>query len=173
MEKYEFMLADCDDVPEIVNLYHSLIGTPGCTWDLEYPSKESAQSDIGAGCLYILKQSGCISAPAKIVAAASAGTLNELGHLRWKPKNPCELARIGVLPSAQRQGVGTLILQNVIAAMKGKGFDGIRMLVSKTNPAALALYDKNGFERCGETFMFEIDFYCYQMCFKYERHDDQ
>ena len=39
------------------------------------------------------------------------------------------------------------------------------MLVSKTNPAALALYEKNGFERRGETFMYDIDFYCYQIDF--------
>jgi ribosomal protein S18 acetylase RimI-like enzyme len=34
------------------------------------------------------------------------------------------------------------------------------MLVSKTNTAALALYDKNGFERCGEVF---ISMICYEM----------
>jgi ribosomal protein S18 acetylase RimI-like enzyme len=39
------------------------------------------------------------------------------------------------------------------------------MLVSKTNNAALALYEKNGFERCGEVFRFGIDFYCYQITF--------
>jgi ribosomal protein S18 acetylase RimI-like enzyme len=88
-----------------------------------------------------------------------------LDHLYWGPKNPCELARIGVIPTMQKQGVGTIILQNVINAMKKKGFDGIRMIVSKTNPAALALYDKNGFVMCGKTVMFGMDFYCYQMNF--------
>ena len=53
----------------------------------------------------------------------------------------------------------------MIEAVKDRDFDGIRMLVSKTNPAALALYDKNGFEKCGETYMYGIHFYCYQMNF--------
>lgn len=156
--KYIFQPANYDDIPEIVNIYHSLIGTPGCTWDLEYPSKESAESDISNESLYVLRTKN----DNKIIAVASAGNFDELSHLQWKPKKPCELARIGVIPTMQKQGIGTIILQNIIDKMKEKGFDGIRMLVSKTNPAALALYDKNGFENCGETFMFDINFYCYQ-----------
>ncbi len=146
----------------IINIYHSLIGTPGCTWSADYPCKDTAWSDIENKSLYILKENS------KIIAAASAGAFDELAHLQWELENPCELARLGVLPSFQKRGIGTIILQNVIAAVKEKGFDGIRMLVSKTNPAALALYHKNGFKQCGETFMYDIDFYCYQM--KFSRH---
>lgn len=159
MNKYNFLLADMNDIHEIVEIYHSLIGTPGCTWDLDYPNRESAEYDIENKSLYILKEND------KIIAVASAGSFGELGHLQWKPKNPCELMRIGVISSMQKRGIGTIILQNVISAMKEKGYDGIRMIVSKTNPAALALYDKNGFEICGETFMFETDWYCCQMTF--------
>ena len=162
MEEYVFSLASYDDIPEIVAIYHSLIGTPGCTWDLDYPSRESAESDYQSKSLYVLKKDG------KIVAAASAGDFNELGHLRWTPEHPCELARIGVTPSMQKQGIGTALLQNVMKTMREKGFDGIRMLVSKTNPAALALYEKNGFSKCGEVFMYDIDFYCYEIKFGLE-----
>jgi len=159
MDDYNFLLASPNDIPEIINIYHTLIGTPGCTWGLDYPNLETAESDIKNESLYALKDDG------KIIAVASAGAFNELGHLRWKPKNPCELARISVAPAMQRQGIGTIILQNAMNAVKNKGFDGIRMLVSKTNPAALSLYEKNGFERCGEVFMYDIDFYCYQIEF--------
>jgi L-amino acid N-acyltransferase YncA len=159
MDDYTFLLASYDDITEIVDIYHSLIGTPGCTWDLDYPNRESAESDISRSSLYILKKND------KIVAVASADAFNELGHLQWTPQNPCELARIGVIPSMQKQGIGTLILQNVIRTIREKGYDGIRMLVSKTNPAALALYDKNRFVKCGEVFMYDIDFFCYEMKF--------
>lgn len=159
MSYYEFQLANHDDIPEIVSIYHSLIGIPGCTWNLDYPSKETAENDINNNWLYTLKKHD------KIVAVASAGDINELRDLQWKLKKPCELARIGVNPEFQKQGVGTIILQNIIRTAKDKGYDGIRMLVSKMNPAALGLYDKNGFERCGEVFKFDIDFYCYQIIF--------
>jgi ribosomal protein S18 acetylase RimI-like enzyme len=157
LDSYEFLLANHDDIPEIVSIYHSLVGTPGCTWDLDYPSKESAEYDIDNKFLYVLKTKG------KIIAVSSIGEFNELRNLSWKPQKPCELMRIGVSPAFQKQGNGTIILQNIIRIVKEKGYDGIRMLVSKTNCAALALYDKNGFERCGEVFKFDIDFYCYQI----------
>jgi ribosomal protein S18 acetylase RimI-like enzyme len=159
LSNYEFQLANYDDILEIVSIYHRLIGTPGCTWNLDYPSKETAENDINNDWLYTLKKYD------KIVAVASVGDFNELRDLQWKPKKPCELARIGVDPSFQKQGIGTIILKNIMWTAKEKGYDGIRMLVSKTNTAALALYDKNGFERCGEAFKFDIDFYCYQITF--------
>ena len=157
---YTFSLAGNDDIPEIISIYNGLIGTPGCTWNAEYPSIETAESDINRKSLYMLKHKE------EIVAVVSAGPFDELGHLKWKPKNPCELARIGVIPSMQRRGVGTAVLHNVISAMMEKGYDGIRMIVSKNNPVALALYNKNGFEICGEAFMYGFDFYCYQMLFE-------
>ena len=160
MDGYEFGLANYNEIPEIVSIYHSLIGTPGCTWSLDYPNEETAEDDIKNNWLYTLKMND------KIIAVASAGKFDDWEHLmQWKPKNPCELARIGVNPAFQKQGIGTIILQYVIKEMKEQGFGGMRFIVSKTNPAALALYDKNGFERCGEAIIFDIDWFCYQMVF--------
>lgn len=159
MNKYEFRLAKPDEIPEIVSIYHSLVGTPGCTWNLYYPSQETARDDIKHEYLYVLKMEG------EIVAVASVGQFDELADLSWKPQNPCELARIGVSPVYQKQGIGTIMLQSIIGVAKGNGYDGIRFLVSRNNPAALALYEKNGFERCGEVFRYDIDFYCYQITF--------
>jgi len=159
MGEYDFSLANRGDIPEIHALYRSCIGAPGCTWDDDYPNDETAESDIKIDSLYILRDGG------KIIAAASAGPFYELGHLQWKPKNPCELARIGVVPGMRSKGVGTVILRNVIGAVGKRGYDGIRMLVSVTNHPALRLYEKNGFKRCGETRMFEMEFYCYQLVF--------
>ena len=159
MDGYTFQLANRDEIPEIVRIYHSLVGTPGCTWNLDYPNEETAEDDIHNNWLYTLKQCD------KIIAVASVGDFGDWKDLQWKPKKPCELARIGVNPAFQKQGVGTIILQHTIRVAKEQGFDGMRFIVSKTNPAALALYDKNGFERCGETIQFDMDWYCYQMVF--------
>lgn len=157
VDGYEFLLANYDDIPQIIDIYHSLIGTPGCAWSLDYPDRDTVESDVDSKSLYVLKKNGII------IAVASVGEFNELGHLQWTLKVPCELARLGVISTLQKQGIGTTILKNIIETAKEKGFDGIRMLVSKTNPAALALYDKNGFEKCGEVSMYDIDFYCYQI----------
>jgi len=159
MEDYTFQLASHDEIPEIVSIYHSLLGMPGCAWSRDYPSKETAKDDVNNNWLYKLKKNG------EIIAVVSIGDFDEIGDLSWKPKNPCELARLGVVPAFQKQGIGTIILQHTINTAKALGYDGIRMLVSKTNPIALALYEKNNFERCGEIFRFNIDYYCYQMVF--------
>ena len=161
MSEYEFRPANKGDIPEIVGVYRGLIGAPGCTWDLDYPSEETAEYDVKNEYLYILKNEN------RIIAAASFGDFNELGDLAWKPKNPCELMRIGVRRAYHKKGFGTIMLRNIIAAAKGKGYDGIRMLVNKNNHAALAMYDGNGFERCGEVYKFGSDYYCYQMEFQH------
>lgn len=157
MDSYEFLLANHDEIPQIINIYHSLIGIPGCAWSLDYPNRETAKSDVDSKSLYVLKKNGII------IGVVSVGEFNELGHLQWTLNRPCEMARLGVIPTLQKQGIGTTILKNIIKTAKEKGFDGIRLLVSKTNPAALALYDKNGFEKYGEVSMYDIDFYCYQI----------
>lgn len=84
MSNYEFQLANYDDLFEIVSIYHRLIGTPGCTWNLDYPNKETAENDINNGWLYTLKKYD------KIVAVASVGDFDELRDLQWKPEKPCE-----------------------------------------------------------------------------------
>ena len=159
MGNYEFLLANCGDIAEIICLYHSVIGTPGCAWNLNYPDIESARLDIENESLYILKEND------KIIAAASIGRPDEPEDFLWELQNPCELARVCVTPLKQKQGVGAIVLQHSIIKAKEKKFDGIIMLVSKSNIAALALYDNNGFEKCGEMVMYDIDFYCYQMKF--------
>lgn len=40
MHGYDFRPADYDDIPEVVAIYRSLVGTPGCTWDFDYPSRK-------------------------------------------------------------------------------------------------------------------------------------
>lgn len=160
MNSYIFLLAEQDNIDEILYFYHSLIGTPGCTWHLDYPNREIVESDIHCESLYMLRDTDN-----NLISVAAAGINDELQELHWNTKNPCDLARIGVLSKRQNQGIGTIMLRNVVNAVKKRRFDGIRMLVSKNNPSALALYDKNGFTKCGETMMYGIDFYCYEMIF--------
>ena len=161
MDNYEFVLATKDDVSEIMDIYRSLVGTPGCTWNEHYPDTATVESDISSKSLYVLKMNDKIVA----VAAASTGDFADLNDFEWAPKNPCLLARLAVKPSMHKRGIGTIILENTIKAVKENGHDGIVMLVSKVGIPAQALYEKHGFERCGETFMYGIDFYRYEIKF--------
>lgn len=155
-----FRLAKVEDITTILSLYQSLIGTPGCTWSIEYPTIMDIKHDIDNHSLYCM-----CGEDDSIIAVAAAGNDDELCHLSWdeRMKNPCELARVGVKRSMQNHGLGYAIVEHVINDVKRRGFDGIRMLVSKTNPSALALYGKLNFHRCSETKMYNKDWYCYEM----------
>jgi len=159
MNRYELSLAKHIDIPKIMDIYRSLIGTPGCTWNEYYPDNEIVEQDINNNSLYTLTSDG------DILAVATVCQLDELKTLDWKPQNPCEFARLAVKPSLHKQGIGTTILQHIMQVAKDKGHDGVVMLVSKENIAALALHEKYGFVKCGETHMYDIDFYCYQLMF--------
>ena len=160
LNNLEFKLAEKTELNEIINFYHSFIGTSGCTWHLDYPNEEIVRNDIDSQSLYTLRDK-----ENTLVAVAAAGKSDELLELEWSLKKPCDLARIGVALALQGQGFGTIMLKQVINAVAERGFDGIRMLVNKNNPAALALYNKNGFRKCGETRMYDRDFFCYEMNF--------
>ena len=137
-----------------------MIDTPGCTWSDAYPTEELVLRDIRTNLLYTLKD-----AQGNLIAAAAAGPDDELKDLPWDMENPCELARVAVSLSLQNQGIGSYLLKQVVAAVKARGFDGIRMLVNVHHPHALALYDKNGFQRLGTVWMYGHEFFRYQMKF--------
>lgn len=156
--EFLFRLAEQGDETNILMLYKSIIGTQGCTWHADYPSILNVMTDIQMESLYCLTDD-----EGKIIAAAAAGPFDELKDLSWDAKmaKPCELARIGVLPSMQRKGVASKLLSAVIEDCKRRGFDGMRFIASKTNYNALMLYRKFGFLEVGEVFRYGHDFCCY------------
>lgn len=156
--EYKFRLAEQEDEKNILKVYKSIIGTQGCTWDEEYPSIEGIITDIKMKSLYCLTDD-----KGEIIAVATAGPLNELNDITWDSRmtKPCELVRIGVLPSHQKKGIASKLLDAVIGDCKSRGFNGMRFLVSKTNCNALILYSKFGFQKVGEVFRYGHDFDCY------------
>jgi GNAT superfamily N-acetyltransferase len=155
-DTYEFALAGPADGPEVMALYHSLLGTPGCAWSENYPDIETVESDIADNSLYVLKDNG------KIISAAAVGAFDAPDGIACRLKNPRELSRLGVAFERQGRGVGGVMLRHIIQAVRDLGYDGVCLLVSKAHPAALALYQKHGFTRRGEVFAYGVDFYYYE-----------
>ena len=65
------------DADEILALYRSVIGTPFCVWNENYPGQPEVDADIVAGTLYITTEAE------KIMGAISIVPLNELDHLAF------------------------------------------------------------------------------------------
>ncbi|KQZ75334.1 ribosomal protein S18-alanine N-acetyltransferase [Nocardioides sp. Root151] len=56
-----------------------------------------------------------------------------------------DLARIGVHPSRQREGIAAALLEHVLDAADDDGADRMLLEVSAVNPEALAFYAASGF----------------------------
>ena len=69
------------------------------------------------------------------------------------------LARLAVRPDAQRRGVATLLVADLIRRLNEKGTARLTVNTQSDNYASLALYEKIGFAPTGETF----PVYCYSV----------
>ena len=150
------------DVKEVAALWQSLVGTVGYMWDEEYPGETDAMRDVEEGALYVLCEDG---EDGEIIGAMSAGdddALWSLGFWSLDIKRHCGCSRLGIAAKYQGRGLAKYLFSHVEKDVLQRGYDGIGFLVSPHNPAALAVYDKMGYMKIGETWMYEQDFYCYE-----------
>ena len=156
-------LAIKEDKEEILSFYHSLIGTKGCTWSKEYPTITEVEYDIKNSFLYCMCDEN-----GTIIAVATAGIDDEMDWLMQvaNMNNLCVLSRVGVKPTLHNLGLGQMLVRHVIEDVEKQGYEGIILLVSKTNPSAIAMYEKLNFIFCGESMMYDIDWFIYKMIFK-------
>ncbi|MCL2670772.1 MAG: GNAT family N-acetyltransferase [Clostridiales bacterium] len=147
------------DLPELMALYRSLIGTPGCIWSTEYPFLELAEEDVERGYVFVMRMGG------RLIATITVETPEDIADLDWTSKRPCELARLGVAQEYQGQGLGATMLQFALYKAMERGHDGAILLVNPAHEAAVALYRKHGFARCGDLFMYERNWDRYELCF--------
>ncbi len=62
----------------------------------------------------------------------------------------CHLLNLCVEPSRQREGLGSILLEHATRLAQVRGCRRMFLEVRPSNPAALALYRKNGFEKIGQ-----------------------
>lgn len=151
-----------EDVSAVAALWKSLVGTPGCMWDEEYPGEEDARRDVDECALYVLCKDG---EDGEIIGAMSAGDdydLWTLGFWSMDIKRHAGCSRLGIAAKYQGQGLAKVLFSQVEQDLLKRGYDGVGFLVSPHNPAALAVYNKMGYVKIGETWMYEQDFYCYE-----------
>lgn len=150
------------DADEVFALLSGLIGVEGCTWTAEYPSREDVLDDIDNRSMYYLRDN--IGA---IAAVAFEGTVKDKEYTSLFKnsalRDHCDIAKIGVRRDLLHQGIGSYLLQRLIDNAKKLEYDGIRLLVSVDNAAALALYQKHGFSQLCEADFFGHHWFCYEL----------
>ncbi len=150
------------DADGIFALYHSLIDMPNGTWDEEYPSREIVEHDLRHHDVLVMRNT-----EGKIVSAIVAEELeDELAQTDagWYPdvQRWAELSRLGVDKSMQGKGIAKKMLIAAMELCRGRGYEAVRFLVSKSNPAPQRAYAKLNFDVCGEVELYEHRWLCYQ-----------
>ena len=140
-----FAQASPRDALEILALYRACAALPSCRWNAWYPNRDTLRADLRFGGLYTLRRRGRLIACASLILPEE-----EERGAGWRAcRRPCALARIGTQPALQGRGYGRVLLQMLLLAARCRGYDGMRLLVSPQNPAALRLYAGAGFRACG------------------------
>ena len=153
-----------EDEAAVLALYRSLLGTPGTTWNEYYPGPEEVTADTARGSLWC-----AWGEDGSLLAAASLG--DDDSDIRdlscWAPAaKSCELSRVGVRRDLHGQGMGEAFTRRLLEEAKAQGRETARLLVSRDNPAAARLYQKLGFQTCGETRMYQVNWLCQELPLK-------
>ena len=153
-----FQSAKKEDLPEVLKLYRSVIGKPGCTWSITYPNEATLYEDFRAGRLFVLRQRK------KLVGAGSIVPRNELDDLEYwdYTANAGEIARIVIRPELQSKGYGKHLVSKLCLRLEWSGCKVVHILVAKENHQALNLYREYGFHCKGECHRFDHDYYAYE-----------
>ena len=59
-----------------------------------------------------------------------------------------------------------MLVSFILKQLQEQGFDGVRILVGKSNFNAIKLYEKFGFNNCGETYRYGHDYYLFELNLK-------
>lgn len=141
---------------EIISLYNDIKTNSVNFWDNNYPNEEIIRWDIERNGLYGVFISN------KLVGISFLGQRCEENEedFTWKENftRRGTFSRIGVSPDFQHQGIATQLVEFILAELKNRGFDGVRILVEKNNSNALGLYKKFNFNICGETYRYGHNF---------------
>lgn len=147
------------DLDAVVALYRAAAEMPECTWNDQYPSRETAEEDLAAGGLYVLRMNG------SVIGAASLVSENELDDLTCFAirDGAREFARITVSPECRGNGYAGYMLNMLTETIRRTGATAWHILVAVGNHAAIALYRSFGFAFLGECEMYG---HTYHICEK-------
>lgn len=148
------------DAAAILALYRGQIGQGTSTWTERYPAMANIQSDLAAGCLYVLRRPGGIAAAVTLLGDDDGADAPDC----WTPARACYPTRLCVALPLQGQGLGRQVMDALSDIARDKGYTSVRLLCAASNAAALRLYAKAGYTLCGRfySYAFGGDYYGFE-----------
>lgn len=148
------------DLADVLRLYRSVLGRPGCTWTEEYPAQEEIDYDFGHDSLFVLCEEDAVIGAASVVPD---NELDELDCWRLSDGSQREIARIVIAPERQGRGCAKAMLSMLFSIMRKNGCSAVHLLAAKENPAAVRTYQALGFAIVGECFTYGHDYFAMEM----------
>lgn len=146
------------ELPQILKLYRSVIGQPGCTWNVFYPNEATLHEDFSTDNLYALYKGK------KLIGAGSIVPENELDDLElWYYKDGArEIARIVIDPKYQGKKFGKHLINKLCRQLESKRCQAVHLLAAAENNHAKNLYRSAGFRNKGKCHRYEREYYAYE-----------
>ncbi len=148
-------LARADELDTVLALYKSVLGTPFCVWNENYPDRLELDHDFETENLYVFAEGDAV------IGAVSVVPENELDHLDcWRVRDGAvELARIVISLDRRGHGLAATMLSELIARLDAAGVPSVHLSAAVTNIPSLKTYKKLGFDTVGEADLFGGHYY--------------
>lgn len=161
-EQFTFVPALLSDKAEIMKIYRDSMDQEGCTWSVDYPNETIYEDDVKRDAVFCLKNE-----EGMIVGAISVDeddAVDRLDNWTWKSRNKRsgEIARLAVKMEYQNRGLAKRLFREVMDVLRIRGYDGVHLLVSPGNTAALRAYQKLNFRYAGQADALGRRWYCYE-----------
>lgn len=160
-DNMEFRRARREEAEEILQLYHSLVGTEYCVWTENYPTEREVEFDLSRDALFCLRE----KATGRLMGVISIDDDPEVKELScWSAElvPVAELSRLGVATEYQNRGIARRLLQEAMTELRTQGYKAVHILVAKDNVKALRSYEKLHFTTAGECELFGHSYWCYE-----------
>ncbi len=142
------------DLPQITGLYRDAIGTPGCTWNENYPGAFELEHDFASGNLYVLAEGETV------IGAVSVVSPNELDDAyAWEIQNAKEIARVVISQDHKSRGLAVQMLSQLFAKLKQEGCAAIHLSAACCNSAAIKTYRRLGFAFPAQAHLYGHQFF--------------
>lgn len=126
-------------------------------WNTAYPSLAEVQDDISAGNLFIYQHEFTSIA----VVCLNTSEPEEYSEAKWKYPLPALVVhRLAVFPSWRNRKIAEKLMDFAYEYARGKGYRSIRLDAITSNPQAIRLYEKCGYEETGSIhFRYQRDLF--------------
>lgn len=141
--RLELRPARREELAFVMQMYNDARSFEGCAWDDDYPDEDILNDDFFSDRLYVLVLKN------QIIGAISVlfdENLEEFECWKIQSARSVEFARVVISKEYVGQGYGTKMVSETLELLKRMEYDSVRILVSPSNPSAIAVYKKLGFD---------------------------